>query len=176
MGALVTRSAELAASLHERRTLVGAVPGALEAYLATRGMRTLALRMARAQQNAAELARRLAGHHAVTRVRYPGLPGDPGHTIAARDHAGFGAMLSFEVAGGAVEAERVCAAVRLITHGTSLGGVESLLERRARHEVDAGFGVPENLLRLSVGIEHIDDLWADLDQALTAARGTAVAP
>lgn len=166
MGALVTRSAELAEQLHQRRTLVGGIPGALEAYLATRGMRTLALRMERAQANAMELARRLATHPAVARVRYPGLPDDPGHAIAARDFAGFGAMIGFEVSGGADAAERLCGALRLITHGTSLGGVESLIERRARHEVDAQFGTPANLLRLSVGIEHVEDLWDDLAQAL----------
>lgn len=165
LGALVTRSADLAERLRERRTLGGAVPGSLEAYLATRGLRTLALRMERAQANAGELARRLAAHPAVTRVRYPGLPGDPGHDVAARDHAGFGAMISLEVADAAA-ADAVTAALRLITHATSLGGVESLVERRAVHAVDASFGTPPGLLRLSVGIEHVEDLWADLAQAL----------
>jgi cystathionine gamma-synthase len=169
LGALVTRSPALLEELHNRRTLSGGIAGALEAYLATRGTRTLALRMERAQANAGELARRLSTRPGVTRVRYPGLPDDPGHAIAARDHAGFGAVVSFEIAGDADAAERLCAAVQLITHGTSLGGVESLLERRARHEVDAGFGTPANLLRFSVGIEHVEDLWADLTQALDAA-------
>lgn len=168
MGALVVRSAALAEDLHEQRTRTGAVPGGLESYLATRGIRTLALRMERAQENAATLAGRLAEHPRVTRVRYPGLPDDPGHAIAARDHAGFGAMIAFEVDGTAERAERLCEAVRLISHATSLGGVESLIERRARHATDAGFGTPENLLRFSVGIEHVEDLWADLGQALDA--------
>jgi cystathionine gamma-synthase len=150
MGALVTRSDELYDELHRRRTLTGSIPGALESYLAVRGLRTLALRMERAGATAAELAGRLREHAAVTRVRYPGS----------------GAMISFEVAGGAAAAERVCAAVRLITHATSLGGVESLIERRAMHAGDAAFGTPEELLRLSVGIEHVEDLWADLAQAL----------
>ncbi len=167
MGALVTRHGHLAEQLRERRVLTGALPGALEAYLATRGLRTLALRMERAQANALVLAQRLAAHSAVTRVRYPGLPGDPGHTVAARDHHGFGAMLTFEVA-DAGAADRLCDAVRLITHATSLGGVESLIERRARYELDAAFGTPPGLLRLSVGIEHVADLWADLAQALDA--------
>jgi cystathionine gamma-synthase len=171
MGALVVRSPELADELHDRRTRTGAIPGALEAYLATRGLRTLALRWERAQQNAGTLAERLAAHPGVRRVRYPGLPSDPGHAIAARDHAGFGAVISFELDGNADDAERLCSAVRLITHATSLGGVESLIERRARHEGDAGFGTPETLLRFSVGIEHVDDLWADLEQALAAAFG-----
>jgi len=166
MGALVTRSPELAEQLHGRRTLAGAIPGGLEAYLATRGLRTLALRMERAQANAMELARRLADHPAVTRVRYPGLPDDPGHALAARDFAGFGAMIGFEIAGGPDAAERLCTGLQLITHGTSLGGVETLIERRARHDLDAQFGTPPNLLRLSVGIEHVEDLWADLAQAL----------
>jgi cystathionine gamma-synthase len=168
LGALVVRSAALADQLHERRTLSGAVPGALESYLATRGIRTLALRMERAQANAATLAARLAEHPRVTRVRYPGLPSDPGHEIAVRDHAGFGAMISFEIDGSVEDAERLCAAVRLITHATSLGGVESLIERRARHEPDAAFGTPPTLLRFSVGIEHVEDLWADLSQALSS--------
>jgi cystathionine gamma-synthase len=167
LGVLSVRSAELADELHARRTLTGAVPGALETYLATRGLRTLALRMERAQANAGELARRLGEHPAVTRVRYPGLPDDPGHAVAARDHRGFGAMISFEVSGGRAAADRVCERVRLINHATSLGGVESLIERRARYDVDAGFGTPSELLRLSVGIEHVDDLWADLRQALS---------
>jgi cystathionine gamma-synthase len=105
----------------------------------------------------------------VRRVRYPGLESDPGHAIAARDHAGFGAMISFELDGTADDAERLCNAVRLISHATSLGGVESLIERRARHEGDAGFGTPETLLRFSVGIEHVEDIWADLSQAIDAA-------
>jgi cystathionine gamma-synthase len=168
MGVLAVRSAELAGDLHDRRTRTGAIPGALEAYLATRGVRTLALRWERAQQNAATLAERLAAHPRVSRVRYPGLPDDPGHAIAARDHAGFGSVVSFELHGTADDAERLCNSVRLITHATSLGGVESLIERRARHVGDAGFGTPETLLRFSVGIEHVDDLWADLSKALDA--------
>jgi cystathionine gamma-synthase len=170
MGALVVRDADRLAALHDRRTLAGSLPGSLEAYLATRGLRTLAVRMERAQANAAELARRLSEHPAVSRVRYPGLPTDPGHAVAARDHAGFGAMLAFQVSGGAAAATRVCDAVRLITHATSLGGVESLIERRAMHAVDASFGTPPELLRLSVGIEHVDDLWADLAVALEHAQ------
>jgi cystathionine gamma-synthase len=169
LGALVTRSGELADELHLRRTATGAVPGALESYLATRGMRTLALRMERAQANAAELAARLDADPRVTRVRYPGLASHPGHEIAARDHAGFGAMVCFDLDGDAYAAEHLCRATTLIRHATSLGGVESLIERRARHAGDAASGTPENLLRFSVGIEHVEDLWADLDRAMTAA-------
>jgi cystathionine gamma-synthase len=166
MGVLTVRSPERAQALFDRRTLTGAIPGALESYLALRGMRTLAVRWERAQANALELARRLDAHPRVTRVRHPGLPSDPGHERASRLFAGFGAMIGIEVAGGADEAEQVCERVRLITHATSLGGVESLIERRARYAVDAGFGTPANLLRFSVGIEHVEDLWDDLEQAL----------
>ena len=168
MGALVLHPGALYDELHARRTLTGGIPGALETYLATRGLRTLHVRLERAQANAGELATRLAAHPRVTRVRYPGLADDPGHGIAARDFAGFGAMIGFEIDGDDEAAERVCQAVRLIHHATSLGGVESLIERRARHAVDASFGTPEALLRLSVGIEHVEDLWADLEQALAA--------
>jgi cystathionine gamma-synthase len=166
MGVLATRSDELARHLLERRTLTGAIPGALESYLTLRGLRTLALRMERAQANALELATRLAAHPRVTRVRYPGLPSDPGHERATRLYPGYGAMLGIEVDGTAEDAEQVCKRVQLITHATSLGGVESLIERRARYEIDAGFGTPPTLLRLSVGIEHVEDLWDDLSQAL----------
>jgi cystathionine gamma-synthase len=168
MGVLVTRDPELGARLRARRDLTGAVPGALESYLALRGLRTLALRMERAQSNTVELAQRLVTHPAVTRVRFPGLVDDPGHERATRLHKGYGAMISFEVAGGVEAADRVCAQVRVISHATSLGGVESLIERRAMHAVDAARGTPPALLRLSVGIEHVEDLWADLDQALNA--------
>jgi cystathionine gamma-synthase len=165
MGVLVA-DAERAESLRERRQLTGATPGALESFLALRGLRTLPLRFERAQANAGELARRLAAHPRVRRVRYPGLPDDPGHDIAKRDHAGFGSMIAFELNGTAEDAEQVCDSVRLITHCTSLGGVESTMERRARYDIDAGFGTPPTLIRFSVGIEHIDDLWADLSRAL----------
>ena len=171
MGVLVTRSASLGAGLTLRRDLTGAVPGALESYLALRGLRTLAVRLERAQANALDLATRLDAHPSVTRVRFPGLASDPGHELATRLHHGYGAMISFEVAGSADDAERVCRSVRLISHATSLGGVESLIERRARHAIDAAHGTPPTLLRLSVGIEHVEDLWADLAQALNYGDG-----
>lgn len=170
MGVLAARSSALLDQLMTRRRLGGAMPGALECFLALRGVRTLALRMERAQANALELARRLSDHPAVTRVRYPGLPGDAGHERAGRQQRGFGAVISFETTGTAENAEAICSTVRLITHATSLGGVESIIERRGRYEVDAACGTPPTLLRLSVGIEHVDDLWADLDQALAGLR------
>jgi cystathionine gamma-synthase len=166
MGVLVTRTAERADALRRRRTTTGAMPGALECYLALRGLRTLAVRMERAQANAQVLAERLAADPRLSRVRYPGLAGDPSHERAGRLHRGYGAVVSFEVAGSAEDAEAVCERVRLITHATSLGGVESLIERRARYAGDAARGTPATLLRLSVGIEHVEDLWADLDRAL----------
>lgn len=166
MGVLVTSDAALHAELADRRGMTGAVPGALESFLALRGVRTLALRMQRAQATAMELALRLRDHPAVGRVRYSGLPDDPFHERTARLHDGFGAMISFDVAASAEDAEAVCHRVQLISHATSLGGVESLIERRARYSIDAARGTPPQLLRLSVGIEHVEDLWADLDRAL----------
>jgi cystathionine gamma-synthase len=111
------------------------------------------------------LAARLAGHPAVLRVRHPSLPDDPGHHRAAAQMCGFGAIVAVEVAGGAQGAEQVASDVQLWIHATSLGGVESTLERRRRHP-DEPLTVPENLLRLSVGVEDVEDLWADLAVAL----------
>jgi cystathionine gamma-synthase len=159
-------SAERLAGVRHRE---GAIPGALEAFLALRGIRTLSVRLERAQATASELAQRLDRHPAVTRVRYPGLPDDPGHTLASRQMSGFGAMLAFETIGGAATADAVCARLRVISPATSLGGVETLIERRARYESEQLAGTPDTLLRLSVGIEHVDDLWADLDHALATA-------
>ncbi|SDI95788.1 cystathionine gamma-synthase [Frankineae bacterium MT45] len=169
MGALITRGAELGGALRTRRDLTGAIPGGLETFLALRGLRTLPLRMERAQANALELATRLSGHPAVAKVRYPGLASDPFHARALELHHGFGAMISFDVHGGEAAANRVCESVRLISHATSLGGVESLIERRAMHAMDAARDVPASLLRFSVGIEHVEDLWDDLTQALSRA-------
>jgi cystathionine gamma-synthase len=162
-GITITRQEALAARLRHRRGLSGATPGALEAFLALRGLRTLALRIDRGQSNAGELARRLDQHPAVSRVRYPGLPHHPGHRTAAAQMTGFGAVLAFEVA-DARTADRLCDAVHVIVHATSLGGVETTIERRSKL---LGEGhVPPGLLRLSVGCEHIEDLWDDLSAAL----------
>ncbi|MBI1377732.1 MAG: aminotransferase class I/II-fold pyridoxal phosphate-dependent enzyme [Frankiales bacterium] len=153
------------------RTLVGSIPGPFEAYLALRGIRTLALRVRQSQASALELARRLREHPAVTRVRYPGLPDDPGHAIASRQMRGYGSIVAFETTGTADDAERFCESVRLVTHATSLGGVETLVERRRRWPEERP-DIPETLVRLSVGIEDVEDLWADLAQALdTIAAG-----
>jgi cystathionine gamma-synthase len=165
-GITIAREQALAGRLRHRRGLSGAIPGALEAYLALRGLRTLGLRLDRGQANAGELARRLDEHPAVSRVRYPGLPSHPGHRTAAAQMTGFGAVLAFEVA-DARTADRVCGAVRVVVHATSLGGVETTIERRAK--LPGQGHVPPGLLRLSVGCEHIDDLWHDLDSALGQA-------
>lgn len=164
MGATVTRDEAVCERLVQQRRLHGGVPGPMEAFLALRGMRTLAVRMDRSEANALELASRLAGHPAVERVRYPGLPGDPGHTRATAQMRGYGAMLSFEVAGGAAAAEATAKATRLIVHATSLGGVETMMERRARYAAEVL--TPPGLLRVSTGCEDVEDLWDDLVHAL----------
>ena len=165
-GIAIARDQALAGRLRHRRGLSGATPGALEAFLALRGLRTLALRLDRGQRNAGELASRLEQHPAVSRVRYPGLPGDPGHRTAAAQMTGFGAMLAFEVA-DARTADRLCNAVQIIVRATSLGGVETTIERRGK--LPGQGHVPPGLLRLSVGCEHVDDLWNDLSSALGQA-------
>jgi len=165
-GIAVAREETLAGRLRHRRGLSGAAPGALEAFLALRGLRTLALRLDRGQRNASELARRLDEHPAVSRVRYPGLPGHPGHRTAAAQMTGFGAVLAFEVA-DARTADRLCSTVQIIVPATSLGGVESTIERRSK--LPGQGHVPPGLLRLSVGCEHVDDLWNDLNSALEQA-------
>jgi cystathionine gamma-synthase len=168
LGAVVARREEHHARLVRRREVAGATPGALECFLALRGARTLALRLRAAQDTAGELARRLQAHPAVDRVRYPGLPDDPHHVQAAEQMAGFGAVVSFEVADAAT-ADAVCANVQVISHATSLGGVESTIERRAK--LPGQEHVPAGLVRLSVGCEHLEDLWTDLDAALGAPSG-----
>jgi len=149
LGAVVAREPAVIDRIDGHRKLHGAIPGPMETFLALRGLRTLAVRLDRAAATAADLAGRLAAHPAVEKVRYPG----------------FGAMISIEVRGGADAADRFTAALRLWVFATSLGGVESSLERRRRWpgELDT---VPESLVRMSVGLEDADDLWADLAQAL----------
>ncbi len=168
LGAAVTADPALHAELSRHRRLHGAVPGPWEAWLALRGIRTLGVRMERAQSSAAELARRLSVHPAVKTVRHPSLPSDPGHARAAAQMRAFGAIVAIEVRGGAEAADAVVDAVRLWLPATSLGGVESMIERRRRHGNEPT-SVPEALLRLSVGIEDVQDLWRDLDAALLSA-------
>jgi cystathionine gamma-synthase len=169
LGAVVTADDAHFASLYEARHVGGATPGALEAYLCLRGLRTLPLRLERAQHNAGVLAERLAEHPEVHEVRYPGLASHPQHERARETLAGPGFMLTFRVRGGAARADALVEAVTVLTHATSLGGVETTLERRARYPAERAT-VPEDLLRVSVGCEHVEDLWADLE---TALAGTA---
>ncbi|QAY62095.1 cystathionine gamma-synthase [Xylanimonas allomyrinae] len=165
LGACVTNDPELDATLRSYRTLHGAIAGPFEVWLALRGLRTLHLRVERAQANAAVLAERLAGHAAVAEVRHPSLPTDPGHERAATQMRGFGAIIGLRPVGGVAAADAVVAALDLWVPATSLGGVESTLERRRRFTTESPT-VPEDLLRLSVGVEDVEDLWADLDGAL----------
>ena len=163
-GVATTKEEAFWHALHRSRDLTGATPGALEAFLAVRGARTLAIRLQRAQQTAMILAQRLEMHPLVTCVRYPGLPSHPTHATARRVLRGFGTIISFDLRGGAELADAVCRNVRLIRHATSLGAVESTMERRAA--IPGQEHLPPSLLRLSVGIEDADDLWSDLDSAI----------
>jgi len=167
MGVAVVRDQELADHLRQRRALHGGTPGLMEAFLALRGLRTLHLRVQHASASAAELARRLGRHPGVHRVRYPQLAASSAALDLAVSGETGGTLLSFEVAGGAEEADAVCAATQLIVHGTSLGGVETLIDRRGRWPLEKE--TPPSLLRLSVGCEYVEDLWQDIDQALTTA-------
>ena len=171
LGAVVCRDTTHADALVTYRHDHGSIPGALEAFLALRGLRTLAVRLDRAEASAEEIARRLSSHPHVMRVHYPGLPADAQHERASRVlPRGSGSMLSFEVAGTVDQTDAFLARLRLVTHATSLGGVESLIERRARYPGDASIVGP-TLCRLSVGIENVEDLWADLDGSMRAVLG-----
>ena len=171
LGAVVCGDSAHADFLAAHRHDHGAIPGALEAFLALRGLRTLAVRLDRSEASAAELARRLASHEHVSKVNYPGLPDDSQHERATRVLPnGAGPMLSFDVAGTADQTDAFLSRLRLWTNATSLGGVESLIERRARYAGDASIVGP-SLCRVSVGVENVEDLWADLDEALRAALG-----
>lgn len=171
LGAVVVRDDELSGRLRDRRVLAGAIPGALETYLAARGMRTLHLRVERATATAHELATRLERHPDVSVIRYPGLPTHPTHGTACRFMASFGAMISFDIHGDADRADAICESLQIIRHATSLGSVESTIERRAA--VAGQEHLPPALLRLSVGCENIEDLWSDLDRALVSSRPAA---
>ena len=167
LGAVVTNDPQLRERLNHYRTIHGAIAGPFEVWLALRGIRTLPLRLERAQANAAELARRLADHPNVVEVRHPSLPTDPGHHRAANQMNGFGAIIGLRPKGGAAGADAVVGAVKLWLPATSLGGVESSLERRRRFPSESPT-VPDDFLRLSVGVENLEDLWADLTQALNS--------
>ena len=169
LGSLSTNNPAHLKALEDARKFNGAIPGPFEAWLALRGIRTFPIRFARASENALELAKRLSQHPLVTRVRYPGLTTDPQHDKAKSFMKGFGAIVSFEYAGNGEATDRVCESSKIITFATSLGGVESLWERRRRWPIESA-SVPESLIRLSVGCEDVEDLWADIDAALQAAK------
>jgi cystathionine gamma-lyase len=175
-GAVVVDDEELARRLQFTRNATGGVPGPWDAWLTLRGAKTLALRMREHERNAKQIAEFLVGRREIARVHYPGLPEHPGHDLARRQMRGFGGMLAIELRGGAAVARKLCEATRLFSLGESLGGVESLIgypwsmshgafppeEKRRK-------GVTEAVVRLSIGIEHADDLCADLAQALERA-------
>lgn len=169
-GALVFADEALAEQTKFLQFAAGAVSGPLDAWLTTRGIKTLAVRMERHSANAQAIAEYLQGHDRVARVYYPGLPSHPGHEIAAAQMSGFGGIVSLAL-GDAASARRVAESTRLFTLAESLGGVESLMNYpdEMTHASVRGteLAVPDDVLRLSVGIEHIDDLLADLDQALS---------
>ena len=170
-GALVTNSEELDAKFAFLQNGAGAVPGPFDAYLTMRGLKTLELRMQRHSENAARVADFLSGHPAISQVLYPGLPSHPGHQVAARQMRNFGGMVSVRMAGGVEAARKLCSATEIFILAESLGGVESLIEHPGAmtHASTAGsqLEVPDDLVRLSVGIEDVNDLLADLEQALT---------
>ena len=169
-GALITDDEELDAAFAFLQNGAGAVPGPFDAYLTLRGLKTLVLRMQRHSENAATVAEFLNGHPAVSQVLYPGLPEHPGHAVAAAQMRGFGGMVSVRMRGGRAAAEKLCAGTEIFILAESLGGVESLIELPGAmtHASTAGsqLEVPDDLVRLSVGIEDIDDLIDDLAQAL----------
>ena len=151
LGSLSTADSALLKRLEESRRFNGSIPGPFEAWLALRGLRTFPVRFRAAEANAKMLVTRLQSHAMITKVRYPG----------------FGAVISFEIDGSAEQAEKVCESSQLITHATSLGGIESLWERRRRWALESP-SVPEQLIRLSVGCEHVEDIWQDIEQALAS--------
>lgn len=169
-GAIITNDADLYERLRFLQNSTGPIPGPFDAYLVLRGIKTLALRMERHNQNASIIANFLEGDPRVARVWYPGLPSDPGHEIARRQMTGFGGVISFVPTAGLEAAHSIVTRTRLFFLAESLGGVESLIELPAlmTHLSVEGteLEVPQGLVRLSVGVEHVDDLLADLDRAL----------
>jgi cystathionine gamma-synthase len=151
LGAVVTNSDRAYSAIEKRRSVLGAIPGAMETWLAARGMRTLHVRLDRAEANAKELHKRLSASSRIVYSRYPG----------------FGTIIAFEVAGGAHVAQKMTEQSDIITYATSLGGVESTWERRRRHPAEPE-SVPEGLIRFSVGIEDVEDLWIDIQNVLAA--------
>ncbi len=177
-GILATRDADLAARLRFIQNSIGAVPGVWDCWLTLRGIKTLAVRMQRHQENATKVVDWLIAQPGVTRVWYPMHPSHPQYELARSQMTGFGGMVSFEIDGDLAAAERFCEATRVFTLAESLGGVESLIELPAAMthasippDVRREIGIADGLVRVSVGIEHVDDLIADLGQALKVALG-----
>jgi cystathionine gamma-lyase len=164
LGYVATRDADRAQTLRDWRTYTGAIPGPFEVWLAHRSLATYALRLERGSANALALAGLLAARDDVTGVRYPGLPGDPGHELASRQMRGYGTVLAFDV-GSRERAERFFAASELVLEATSFGGIQTTAERRARW---GGDDIGEGFIRLSAGCEDVADLLADLEHALAA--------
>ncbi len=164
-GITVCNNAELQDGLFRARLLNGATPGNLEAYLATRGARTMSLRLRAAEASSLVLAQRLESHSNVEIVRYPGLPSHPQHQLASEQLGGFGTIITFDVAGGLEPGEQFLKRLQLLTNATSFGAVESTIERRAA--IHGQEHLPAGLMRMSVGIESVEDLWADLANALS---------
>lgn len=169
LGCVVTNDESIFERVEQARRYGGAIPGPFEAWIALRGLRTFALRMQRSQENAMELAKRLEKDPRVLKVRYPGLASDPYHERAKSFMKGFGAMISFEVKADIAQIDKMCNSSNLITNATSLGGVESIWERRRRWATES-HTIPENLIRFSVGIENVDDLWSDIQSCFLAAK------
>ncbi len=169
LGCIVTNDETIFERIEQARRYGGAIPGPFEAWIALRGLRTFALRMQRSQENAMELAKRLEKDPRVLKVRYPGLASDPYHERAKSFMKGFGAMISFEVNADIAQIDKMCNSSSLITNATSLGGVESIWERRRRWATES-HTIPENLIRFSVGIENVDDLWSDIQSCFLAAK------
>jgi cystathionine gamma-synthase len=169
LGSLTTNDQALYGRLEQSRRYGGAIAGPFEAWIALRGLRTFAIRMQRSQENAMELANRLSKDSRISKVRYPGLATDSYHGLAKSFMKGFGAMISFDVKASVEQVDLMCNSSKLITNATSLGGVESIWERRRRWATESAT-VPENLIRFSVGIENVDDLWNDIQQALNTAK------
>ncbi|GEP37997.1 cystathionine gamma-synthase [Nocardioides psychrotolerans] len=171
-GALVVRDLDLAEQVTFHQNAIGAVPGPFDAFLTHRGVKTLGVRMDRHCDNAERIVEFLTGHPSIAQVIYPGLEEHPGHAVASRQMKRYGGMISFRVTGGEAQALAVCERTEVFTLGESLGGVESLIEHPGRmtHASVAGteLEVPADLVRLSVGIETVEDLLADLERALSA--------
>jgi cystathionine gamma-lyase len=175
-GAIVTSSDDWHQRLRFLQNAVGAVPGPMDCFLTLRGTKTLAVRMERHSSNGQTLAERLRGHPKVARVIYPGLAEHPGHSLAKQQMRGFGGMISFVVKGGLDASRRLLSKMEIFTLAESLGGVESLIEHPAimthasvPKEAREARGIDDGLIRISAGIEHVDDLWADLSKALERA-------